>query len=139
MPLRILLVGKGLSAADVISQSKKHRITHLIPPSESYQNDPLSSSRVLDDISVREEEFPEHARAWEYINYPALAPDYYQQKTGWQLVMINKNILSLLKPDGTREEKEFDLTCILMAADQTFPNTVTKCQSPKRESRQCLI
>ncbi|CAM3788688.1 NAD(P)-binding domain-containing protein [Parendozoicomonas haliclonae] len=124
-PLQVLVIGKGLSAVDVISCAMnaklQHQVTHVIPPAGSYPKRMHSSSGVLDRIKDQGDEYPDHAKVWQYIHYPEAAPPGYRQMRDVRLQSIQEQEHTLRMASGEESTEQFDLTAILIGSDSDFP------------------
>ncbi|MCL6268810.1 NAD(P)-binding domain-containing protein [Sansalvadorimonas sp. 2012CJ34-2] len=121
---KILVLGSGLSAADVIIHAWKQQchVTHIVDgktiedgKKHISKNSPLSSSKVL--FALKElKECPEHQGLVNVIEEPAGHENKYTQLKDWQLQAMSEGKCELLTPEKKNETFRFHHVAILIGS-----------------------
>ncbi len=118
---QILVVGRGLSAVDVVNEAwrKKIHVTHLIRDQE-----PNSSYRVLTAMKDRPRDFATHFHYLDVVEKPELEPNLYTQLKGRTLDAIKDGNcgVSICRFSQQESPQAFHMTAILAGteADLSF-------------------
>ena len=118
---KVLLVGKGMSAADVLTQVRlgQHHVTHLIPE-QNYTTSQTSSSRVLEKMKDYDSEYPDQFMAYRLFNGLHAEPGFYTRRDKWNIKSLSHDGCVLAGPDGEQQKQIFDLICIVIGSKPDF-------------------
>ncbi len=115
---RVLVTGRGMSAAEIIAEAWKQKlhVTHVI--SEKHNGATASSSEILKTITKSEHEYPKQAKVSHAVFGEATSTYNYVRHKGWKLTEIKEQVATIQAESGSATlTQHFDHIAILIGSE----------------------